>query len=106
MTVQEWTTDRLVDELYLNLMSVRKGFTRKYQTQAEDLMYKIPVHRPIPAFRVEKSDLSDRIKSELRSLGDKTLDRVMKEGIGKIFEVIDEIYFLLSVKRLLKWEIV
>ncbi len=35
----------------------------------------------------------------------KSLDRVMKEAIGKIFEIVNERYFLLSVKRLLRWEI-
>lgn len=103
---ESWTTDRLIEELYLNLMCVYKGFTRKYQEQVENLIYRIPVYKPTPVFYVEKRDLSYKIKSELRSLNDKSLDKVMKEAIGKIFENINERYFLLSVKKLLRWEIV
>src|SRR5438132_313275 len=86
-----WTTDRLTEELYLNLMSIRKRFTRKYQQQAENLMFRIPVYKPTPTFYVELHDLCYK---------------VMKEAISKIFENINERYFLLSVKKLLRWEIV
>ena len=103
---EQWTTNRLIEELYLNMMSVRKDTIRKYQEQAENLIYRIPVYKPIPYFYVELGDLSYKIKKELHALNDKALDNVMKEAIGKIFENIDEPYFLLSVKKLLKWEIV
>lgn len=101
-----WTTDRLTEELYLNLMSIRKGFTRKYQQQAENLIFRIPVYKPTPTFYVELGDLSYKVKQELHGLNDKALDKIMKEAIGKIFENINERYFLLSVKKLLRWEIV
>jgi hypothetical protein len=87
-------------------MSIRKGPVRKYQEQAENLIYRIPVYRPTPSFFVELHDLSYKVKQELHSLDDKTLDRVMKEAIARIFENINERYFLLSVKKLLRWEIV
>jgi hypothetical protein len=103
---EPWTTNRLTEELYLNLMGVRKGPIRKYQEHAENLMYRIPVYKPTPTFYVELVDLSYKIKQELHGLNDKSLDRVMKEAIGKIFENINERYFLLSVKKLLRWEIV
>jgi len=102
-----WTTDRLVEELYLNLMSIRRDKTaRVYQGQAEHLIYRIPIHKPTPYFIVELSHLSYKVKKELHDLDDKSLDRVMKEAIGRIFENINERYFLLNVKKLLKWEIV
>ena len=104
--VEAWNTNRLIDELYLNLMSIRKGLVRKYQEQAENLIYRIPVYRPTPSFFVELHDLSYKVKQELHSLDDKILDRVMKEAIASIFENINERYFLLSVKKLLRWEIV
>ncbi len=103
---EAWTTNRLTEELYLHLMSIRKGFCRKYQQQAENLIYRIPIHKPTPTFYVEFHDLSYKVKQELHGLDKKTLDKVMKEAIGRIFETINERYFLLSVKKLLRWEIV
>jgi hypothetical protein len=103
---ESWTTNKLIEEVYLNLMSVNKGFTRKYEEQAENLIYRIPIYKPTPYFYVELGALSYKIKKELRALNDKALDKVMKEAIGKIFENINEQYFLISVKKLLKWEIV
>ena len=90
---ESWTTDRLTEEFYLNLMSVRKGFTRKYQQQAENLMFRIPVYKPTPTFYVELVDLSYKIKQELHGLNDKALDKVMKEAIGKIFEISTNVIF-------------
>jgi hypothetical protein len=104
---ENWTTERLIDELYLNLMSVRRDkVARIYQEQAENLIYRIPVYKPTPYFIVELSHLSYKVKKELHTLNDKALDKVMKEAISRIFEMINERYFLLSVKKLLKWEIV
>lgn len=101
-----WTTDKLEQELYLDLMKVRSGYIqRKYEDQAKDLIHKIPVYRPIPSFIISLVDLSDRVKAELRGLDPQSLNYVMKEGIGKIFENVDERYFLLNVKKLLKWEL-
>jgi len=102
--IEHWTTNKLEQELYLDLMKVRNGeMGRKYEEQARQLVHKIPVYRPIPSFIVSLADLSDRVKSELRDIDPKSLNDVMKEGIGKIFENIDERYFLLNVKKLLKW---
>jgi hypothetical protein len=106
-----WSTGRLIDELFLELDNVKKmdeksGLTkRKYEEHAKWLMYRIPVYRPAPPFIVNLSDLSTRIKEELADLDDETLDYVLKESIGRIFESIDQSYFRLSVRRLLKWEI-
>jgi hypothetical protein len=104
--IEDWTTNKLEQELYLDLMKVRNGeMERKYEEQAKQLIHKIPVFRPIPSFIVSLADLSDRVKVELRGLDPKSLNDVIKEGIGKIFENIDERYFLLNVKKLLKWEL-
>jgi hypothetical protein len=104
--IQHWTTNKLEQELYIDLMKVCNDENhRKYEQQAKDLLYKIPVYRPIPIFTVSLADLSDRVKLELRGLEPKSLNDVMKEGIGRIFENIDERYFLLNVKKLLKWEL-
>lgn len=101
-----WTSSKLEEELYLDLMKIRSGeMQRKYESQAKDLIHKIPVYRPVPNFVVNLTDLSYRVKAELRSLDSKSLNDVMNSGIARIFENIDERYFLLSVKKLLKWEL-
>jgi hypothetical protein len=64
------------------------------------------VYRPTPSFIVNLTDLSDKIKSELEGLDEQSLDGVLKEAIGRIFEGINERYYLLSVKKLLKWKLV
>ena len=104
-----WTIDRLKEELYLHLMKVteKDGPHRmKYQEQAKYLMYRIPVYRPIPSFTINVQDLTEKLKSELESLDYKSLNDVLKEAIGRIFEGINERYYLLSVKKLLKWKLV
>jgi hypothetical protein len=109
---EPWSTGRLIDELFLELDNVKEideksGLTkRKYEEQAKWLMHRIPVYRPVPAFIINLSHLdSKRIKEELADLDNKTLDYVLKESIGRIFESIDQRYFRLSVRRFLKWEI-
>ena len=108
---EAWSTGRLIDELFLELDNVREideksGTTkRKYEEQAKWLIYRIPVYRPVPAFVINLSDLSTRIKEELADLNDTTLDYVLKETIGRIFEGVDQRYFRLSAKRFLRWEI-
>ena len=84
-----WTSSKLEEELYLDLMKIRSGeMQRKYESQAKDLIHKIPVYRPVPNFVVNLTDLSDRVKVELRGLGPESLNDVMKEGIGTLTSVI------------------
>jgi hypothetical protein len=108
---EAWSTGRLIDELFLELdnakeMDEKSGLTiRKYEEQAKWLMHRISVYRPAPAFIINLSDLSTRIKRELADLNDNVLDYVLKETIGRIFEGVDQRYFSLSVRRFLRWEI-
>jgi hypothetical protein len=107
-----WTTNRLEEELYLHLVKVNQrdendgSIKRKYVQQAKYLIYRIPLGRPTPSFIVSLTDLSDKIKSELEGLDNQSLDEVMKDAIGRLFESINERYYLLSVKKLLKWKLV
>lgn len=107
----EWTTGRLIDELFLELDNIKvrdekNGLTkRKYEERTKWLIHRIPVYRPAPPFIVNLSDLSTRIRQELADLENETLDHVLKETIGRIFEGVDQRYFRLSVRRFLKWEI-
>jgi hypothetical protein len=106
-----WSIERLVDEFFLDLYNVKIRdekdglIKRKYEEHAKWLMYRIPLYRPAPAFIINLSDLSTRIKKELTNLDDKTLDYVLKEGISRIFEGIDQRYYRLSSRPFLKWEI-
>lgn len=104
-----WTIDRLKEELYLHLMKVteRDGpHHMKYREQAKYLMYRAPVYQPTPSFVVNVQDLTDKLKSELESLDYESLNDVLNEAIGRIFESINGRYYLLSVKKLLKWKLV
>jgi hypothetical protein len=93
------TIERTVDELYLNLMKVKS-----YDALANDLMYRIPVHKPTPIFQIKIADINTEVKKELDARWDnrKIIDYILKEAVGRIFQNIDERYFLLSVKRLLQ----
>ena len=108
---EAWSTERLIDELFLELDNVKEideksGLTkRKYEERAKWLMHRIPVYRPAPAITIDLSDLSTRIKEELVDLDDETLDYVLREAIGRIFEGVDQRYFRLNVRRFLRWEI-
>jgi hypothetical protein len=97
----DYTIERTVDELYLCLMRVSNN---RYEKQARDLIYKIPVHKPTPFFDIKISDLNQRVKKELDDRWNYKceIDYILKESVDRIFKNIDERYFLLSVKRLLK----
>lgn len=96
----EVTLSRLVDEVFLQLV-------RTHLRQARDLIYKIPVYKPTPVFLVHLSDiLDDKIKYELTNLEAATRKQVLNDSIGRMFESIDEHYYNLNVRKMLKWEIV
>ena len=91
---------RLVDELALHLI-------RTHRRQAQDLMYKIPVFKPTPVFLVHLSEIrDDKVKNELAKLDSSTREQVLHDSIGLVFESINEQYYNLGVRKLLRWEIV
>lgn len=103
----ECTIDYVIEQLYICLISKteKDGFTRKYEKQVQDLIYKIPISNPIPYYIINLNDLTLRIKQELvLLLKEKILDKVMKEAIGRIFEEVDKEYYFLSVRKSLKWK--
>jgi hypothetical protein len=99
------TIEATVDELYLCLMKQRSSY---YERQASDLIYKIPVYKPAPIFEIKISDLNDLVKKELddRWNHKPEIDYILKEAVSRIFANLNERYFLLSVKRLLKVRLV
>jgi hypothetical protein len=110
-----WSTEAIVDELtiaprdtksFFCLINMSDALLRSlYESQAIYKMYKIPVFRPPPPFVIHLKHLDYHLKKELASLDNETLDYVMKEAVGRICEVIDKRYFLLSVKPLLRWRL-
>lgn len=105
-TFAEWTTWRLVDELYLSLMSVKEhdNRRRKYEEQARKNMYWM-VMPPHVAFVINLKDLDGKVKRELAKRHKELRDFIIKQAVEKIFEQVDERYFLLSAKQYLKVEL-
>jgi hypothetical protein len=104
-----WTTQKLVDELFLCLIDIRDSINkdlRKYEDQAEYLIYRIPIYRPTPSFLISKKDLTNRLIQELESLDQNSKKNVTKEAVDRIFEGINKRYYLLSVRNLLNVELI
>jgi hypothetical protein len=101
----EWTMDRLIEELYLCLM---KCSSSDYQQQAFKLIYKIPLYRPAPPFEIKISDLSKQVKKELDHVWSykREVNYILKEAVSRIFSNVNERYFLLSVKHVLKVRVI
>lgn len=94
----------LIDEVHS--CNTGTGVLRRlYEEQARYKMYRIPVFRPPPVFVIYLKHLDDRLKKDLANLEKKSKDYVMKEAIGRIFELVDKRFFLLSVKPLLRWRL-
>jgi hypothetical protein len=108
-TFVEWTTERLIDEVYLSLMSVKERtengwgvVLRKYEEQARYKMYRMVIYRPPPTFIIQLKDLGGKVKRELAKRDKETRDFIIKQAAERIFEQIDSRYFLLSAKQFLK----
>jgi hypothetical protein len=104
-STDQLTIEATVDELYVCLMKQRPCY---YERQASDLIYKIPIYNPAPIFEIKISDLNDQVKKELDDRWNykSEVDYILKEAVGRVFANLNERYFLLSVKRLLKVRLV
>jgi hypothetical protein len=118
ITEEEWTTEKLIDELYLHLIRVnayisngRGGLirVRKYQLQVKSLFWCIAAGKPTLEFIVEKSDLPDKFKKELEfentALNGWRQD-VLKQALGRIFEEVYSDYYHLSIAKNLRVRLV
>ena len=103
-----WTIEKIKDELYIQLISLKINRERKYEKQASYLIYRIPVYCLTPYFIINQSDFSEPLIKELLSLSNRSLDKIIKDTISSIYESIDKKYFLLCIKKrgLIKWRIV
>jgi hypothetical protein len=75
---------------------------RLYEEQARYKMPRMPVFRPPPTFVVHLKHLDDKIRQELASEDKTSRDFILREAVGRIFEQVNERYYLLSAKRFLK----
>jgi hypothetical protein len=109
-----WTTECLVDQLFLCLAGTKEYITtnknddtipvKKYYSQARRLMKWIPIARPAPEFVINIGDLKSKVRKEIESIIDSpmTLQYVLTQAVGRIFENIDFDYYHLSIARNLK----
>jgi hypothetical protein len=113
----EWTIECLIDELSLNLASTKETITndkgraitiRKYYSQARQLMKWIPVARlPSNEFVINICDLAPKVIKEIESVIDspRTLQYVLTQAVGRIFENLDFEYYHTSIAKNLRVKI-
>jgi hypothetical protein len=102
-----WTEACLIEDIFLRLAGTKilvkhEGkdvSVYKYYNQALRLRYQIPVYKPTPEFIVNRSDLTPRIISELKSLGADDASVILKQAVGWIFSNIDSRQYNLSIAR-------
>jgi hypothetical protein len=109
-----WTIECLIDQLFLNLCNIRQtiindnGRTitiRKYYAQARELIKWIPIARlPSNEFVINISDIIPAIREEIESVANspKTLQYILIQAVGRIFENLDFEYYHLSIARNLR----
>ncbi len=109
--IERWTTEKLIDELFLHLARVSEQVSndgqtirvKKYYHRAWELSRRIPVWRPTPEFVVDIVDLSERLLKELQDVtSNEWCDYVLKQAVGRIFENLDFEFYHQSVARLLR----
>jgi hypothetical protein len=84
-----WTTNYLIEELHCYLESFEEeNKDRKYERQAKDLIYRIPVYRPVPTYVVDKKDLTERLIREVQSYGLRERDELLKITVGRIHQTM------------------
>jgi hypothetical protein len=108
---ERWTTECLVDELFLHLANFKitiennQGQTlevKKYYQQANELLPRIPVGKPTPTFIIYLSDLTHKILQELKESTKEEKRYVVMKAVGRIFENINSRLYHLSIARKLK----
>jgi hypothetical protein len=132
---EKWTTEAVVDELAYRLCTFKiaavactldidkKNYdqynkngneiyvSNKYIKQAERLIYKIPIWRPAPEFLISLSDLTPRLRAELKQLlkakSYKTVNYIIQHALAVVFECVNERYFHLSIGMgQIRWKLV
>jgi len=98
-----WTTNYLIEQLHYFLETFEdEQKIRKYEKQANDLIYRIPLYCPVPTYVIYKRDLPEWLNKEMDRYGLKERHELLKTAVARIFENVNEKYFVQSVNRLLK----
>jgi hypothetical protein len=112
--IEYWTIECLIDQLFLNLCSIRQTIIndngravtiRKYYAQARELLKWIPIARlPSNEFVINIFDIRPAIRKEIESIANnhKTLQYVLAQAVGHVFENLDFEYYHLSIARNLR----
>lgn len=106
------TIECIVDKLTVRLAEVKETINnngkeihvRKYYRQARELIYRIPVWKPSPAFTIYISDLTPQLKTQIAQLitSPDNLRYVLTQAAGRIFENLDFEYYHMSIARNLR----
>jgi hypothetical protein len=108
---ERWTTECLVDELFLHLTNFKEiiennhGQTlevKKYYHQANELIPLIPVGKPTPTFVIYLADLTPKLRKELKDSSEEERRYVVMQAVGRIFENVNSRLYHLSIARKLK----
>jgi hypothetical protein len=112
-----WTTGRLEEEFFLNLVSVKEKIyndkgkavtVHKYYHQAREKMYWIPPAKGNGrmSFVIHFSELTDKVRKELlryyNDAGEKGFTILLKLALCRIFENLDPQYTHLSIMKNLR----
>ena len=113
-----WTTGHIIDELAFRLSSVASYvikedtnkilISHKYYDQAEWLSHRINVWKPTPEFVINVSDLTSRLKKELKEISStpETLNHVVTQAVARIFEAVNfELYHKSGIAGKLRWRL-
>ena len=113
-----WTTERLIDELAFCLSAVASyvieedtnhiHITHKYSDQAEWMSHRINVWKPTPQFVINISDLTTRLKKELKEISStpETLNYVITQAVARIFEGVNfEFYHRSGIAGKVRWRL-
>jgi len=109
-----WTTGRLIDELFLNLISIKEIIyndegrpvtVHKYYHQAREKMLRIPITKGKgrTSFVIHISHLTEKVGKELidyyADAGKQAFTIVLKQAVSKIFESLDFEYTHISIMK-------
>jgi hypothetical protein len=97
-----WTTNFNIQRLKHELATFELEGKRTYYEQAQYLMYRIPVYKPVPIYKITWDHLDKRMQHELEGLDKITLRFVLRQAVGRIFEDIDCSYYHTSISKLLE----
>jgi hypothetical protein len=105
-----WTTEKLIDELFFCLVNISEIVSndrgdsvsvRKYSQRSRELCRWIPLAMPSPEYIINKSDLNEKLRTELLEeiTSEEARQYVLKEAVGRIFENLNFERYHLSIAR-------